>query len=205
MKISIMIPWRSDGPNGWRQEVWNYLRPKWEEIGWELCIGEDNRYELPFSAALAFNRAAAQATGDVLVTMGADFYPNPEAIERAATLTAHKSNWVMIFGAVGYLSEVDTKKLIRDGAEISTLRLGVVDPTCQGITAIRRTAWDAVGGMDERYSGWGWEDTDLLRRLGRKYGYATYPYTRAISLWHPTGHRDMSYNNPNRRLFESEA
>lgn len=224
MKISILIPWRTDGPDGHRQKVWDFLQPLWDQSGFEICVGEDDvfsdrppynwpdpdyipgndtRYFLPFNCSMALNRAAAQATGDVFVCMGADHYPDPDAIHVAAAMTAYPPYWTPTFGSMAYLSEEYTEALIAGRTTIERCPIAAVDPTAHGNSAVARGAWEAVGGMDQRYSGWGWEDSDLIRRLSRKNGVKRPPFTRGLSLWHKTAHRDLSFNNPNRRLFES--
>lgn len=57
--------------------------------------------------------------------------------------------------------------------------------------------------MDERYAGWGYEDTALLRELTRHYGFVPSPFNHVLGLWHDGAHWDMSATNPNRVLFES--
>lgn len=211
MKISILVPWRSDGPDGHRQKLWDYLSPLWKQTLFEICVGEDDVYApdsiagdpLPFNCSQALNRAAARASGDIFVTMGADFYPNAEAVLAAARHARTAAHWVPVYGTTAYLSQQQTEELVTGRRPIERCLIEHTDPSCQGITAISATAWRAVDGMDEGYSGWGWEDTDLLRKLARKYGYPPYPYTRGISLWHPTWHRDLSRANPNRRRFEA--
>ena len=60
-----------------------------------------------------------------------------------------------------------------------------------------RTAIDAVGGFDERYTGWGYEDSDLVVRLMRqglhiRRGPAD---TAVLHLWHPDNPRDNADRN----------
>ncbi len=65
-----------------------------------------------------------------------------------------------------------------------------------------RFAIDAVGGFDERYEGWGYEDSDLVIRLMRhglhvRRGPAD---TAVLHLWHPDNPRDNA--DRNRSLLE---
>jgi GT2 family glycosyltransferase len=65
-----------------------------------------------------------------------------------------------------------------------------------------RSAIDAVGGFDERYEGWGYEDSDLVIRLMRhglhvRRGPAD---TAVLHLWHPDNPRDNAAHN--RALLE---
>lgn len=218
MKVSLLIPWRSDGPEGHRQKVWDYLRPLWEKTEFEVCVGEDDvsgphDEPLSFSCSQALNRAAAKAGGDVFVTMGADYFPMPAAVQRAAELALrYPPYWMPVFGAVEYVSEGSTKALLSGALKTENhtiLRnmIDAVDQGCMGITAVKASMWHQVGGMDERYRGWGWEDTDLRRRLtAASYQHKPkFLHTRGVALWHDGGHRDLTYNNPNRRLFESGA
>jgi GT2 family glycosyltransferase len=60
-----------------------------------------------------------------------------------------------------------------------------------------RSAIDAVGGFDERYEGWGYEDSDLVVRLMRhglhvRRGPAD---TAVLHLWHPDNPRDNAAHN----------
>lgn len=60
-----------------------------------------------------------------------------------------------------------------------------------------RAAIDAVGGFDERYTGWGYEDSDLVIRLMRhglhiRRGPAD---TAVLHLWHPDNPRDNADRN----------
>ena len=60
-----------------------------------------------------------------------------------------------------------------------------------------RSAIDAVGGFDERYEGWGYEDSDLVIRLMRhglhvRRGPAD---TAVLHLWHPDNPRDNAAHN----------
>ena len=60
-----------------------------------------------------------------------------------------------------------------------------------------RRAIDAVGGFDERYTGWGYEDSDLVIRLMRhglhiRRGPAD---TAVLHLWHPDNPRDNAERN----------
>jgi predicted glycosyltransferase involved in capsule biosynthesis len=62
---------------------------------------------------------------------------------------------------------------------------GVVTPnTFSGVTAIPRGLWDAVGGYDERFVGWGWEDLSLWSACCALAGYERVPGP-IYHLWHP--------------------
>jgi hypothetical protein len=122
----------------------------------------------PFSVSRALNDAAKHAHGDAFLMFGADHLPDPAAVSWAAgQLRSHP--WVRIYDHVLYASEGATH-LIVDGPFGDNLFMDAANWTrhpapCPGVLALTRAAWDVAGGMDERFSGWGYEDTEFLSRL----------------------------------------
>lgn len=199
MTVSILIPWRTD--HGHRERLWTYLRPLWEALPVELCVASDGREDgEPFDYAAAANKAATEATGAVLITWGADQFPDPAAIDSAAK-RATAWGWSMVFDRNGTYSPFDTEQIL-DGADPTRLSPELFEPHCTGIIAVRRSIWDAVGGMDERFHGWGYEDAALRDRLTRDYGKPPVRPGTLMGLWHPVRHR--IYTGANAELYYRE-
>lgn len=128
--------------------------------------------------ARARNAAAAAAKGDTLVFLDVDCIANPSLVESFERAVASERG--LFLGEVLYLSEdaaigpLDFKAL--DVA-------GIVHPSKPEIPttgwrrepdagefwglsfALRKTLWNELGGMDERFTGYGGEETDLAARL----------------------------------------
>lgn len=199
MSISVLIPWRTD--HGHRERLWNYLRPQWEQLDVELCIASDGAPDgAPFSYAAAANRAAQQAAGNVLITWGADQLPDMEAI-RSAAARASRLGWSMVFTRNATYSPLDTEAIL-GGANPAYLRPETYEDHCTGIIAVARDIWTKVGGMDERFIGWGYEDAALRDRLARDYKKPYTPPGTLLGLWHPVRHR--IYTGPNADLYHRE-
>lgn len=197
--VSILIPWRTD--HGHRECLWTYLRPLWEALPYQLCVADDGAEDgAPFSYAAAANRAAAEATGDVLITWGADQLPDDIAIDGAANL-ARSHGWSRLFARTGYYSPFHTEAIL-GGADPDRLPLEAIEPHCTGIMAIRRDTWDDAGGMDERFHGWGYEDAALRDLLIRRHGDLLAVRSTLRCLWHPVRHR--VYTGPNAELYYRE-
>lgn len=164
--ISVLIPWRSSEPE--RVRAWEFLRPLWEQLDVQLCVADDGLTG-PFSVARAINRARRMASGDMLVLYGADHIPPDKARLDwiADRLQAHP--WTAVYGSVRIFNPHGTDLIIHgwDPADC----FGWTHTTiamCTGILAMRTSVFDDVGGMDERFRGWGAEDSALrfvLRHL----------------------------------------
>ncbi len=179
--ISICIPWRSD--HGWRETLFEWVLPAWHDTGFEICVGVDDDGG-PINVSRALNRARAQATGDVLVVAAADHIPVPEAALSASRIAA-VHGWSPVFAATAGITRDATEKVIAgEPVNIAASITGQV-PFCTALLAVRRDVWDAVGGWDERFHGWGCEDTAFRLTLETLYPDPPWPEPlRTIALWH---------------------
>lgn len=188
MDVSVLIPWRTD--NGPRQRVFDYLLPLWQSTGAQICVGEDDP-EGPFNCSRAQNRAFRQAKHDILYMIGADAIPDRDNLSFAENLlqpqTRHPS-WVPLFAETGYYSQDVTGRILA-GERPERFALDYTLPFCTGPVALTRDAYVATGGMDERFSGWGYEDAAFRQTLAGLFGAPpALPYTLRC-LWHETDHR----------------
>ncbi|KQO86270.1 sugar transferase [Methylobacterium sp. Leaf92] len=134
----------------------------------------------PMPLAAARNRAAAAACGDLLVFLDVDCIPGPTLV--AAYAEAASAERGLFLGEVLYLPpDAIAGDTAPDPAALD--RLGRAHPARPPLpeTGLRREpdagqlwglsfalpaeAWRAVGGMDERYAGYGGEETDLAASL----------------------------------------
>lgn len=192
--ISILVPWRSKEPD--RIRAWDHIRPLWEQADVQLCVADDGETYGPFSVAKAINRARREATGDMLALYGADHLPPPpDKLDWIAErLNAHP--WTAIYASVR-IFDLEGTDLICRGADPATCldHTATTIAMCTGILAMRADVFDDIGGMDERFCGWGAEDSAFrlaLRTLhpdGNDVGEG-----EVWSLWHPEAPRDFLTN-----------
>lgn len=60
-----------------------------------------------------------------------------------------------------------------------------------GLVFFSRDLWDAIGGFDSRFTGWGNEDNDFaerVRRFGRSIHWADQDELQIFHVWHPPTH-----------------
>ena len=187
--ISVIVPWRSADPH--RIAAWDHVRPLWHELGVDLCVADDGRTEGPFSVSRAQNRARALARTDRLLMYGADQLPPTP--ERLAWIEARldRHPWTAVYATTRIYWQEATAHIINGLSPAMFIKWSHLICMCTGILAMRTDVWDDLGGMDERFAGWGAEDTALrfaLRTLhpaGNDAGEG-----ELWSLWHPDTPRD---------------
>lgn len=203
-KVAVIVPWGTD--NGPRARVWARVRQLWEQTDCDLIVAADPLFAERgrFAVGRAINRAVrlAPAEYDRFVCFGADMLPCPDTVAWAAE-QLDEQPWTLLFDRGRGLSEQDTEHWLQRGrTELYGAEL--FGSPCVGPIAFTRATFEKVGGFDERYEGWGYEDVDLWYRLQRdapRTAPQTYPGTALVQLWHPTEHHDLSQANPNVRLF----
>ena len=196
-EISILIPFRDTGDRidqlNWLQERWSKLFPEAEVII-ESDDGQD-----PFSKTIAVNRAFKKASSDIIAIVDADVWLDPKILKDSAeAIRSGKSVWVRPCETVYRLDKDFTMNLISFSPD--TAFPLVKEENCERITGtvglvcvFSREQFEAVGGMDERFRGWGWEDTVWNITLDGIFGKADLWPHIVYHLWHPRG-RDEKGN-----------
>ena len=201
--ISLLVPFVTTDPR--RQQTWDWLAKYWahELPQADVCVGTN--YELPFSKTSAVNHAARQAQGDIFVIMDADCYIRGSILVdcaeriRLERRRGHKL-WFMPYRCFYRLSDTASKVVLEsDPADpfrypVPPARSDIENDPLTGIKQghwfgaliqlMPREAFEHLGGMDPRFSGWGGEDVAFMRALDTLYArHMTVP-TAVFHLWH---------------------
>jgi len=196
----VLVPRRADG--GHRDRAWAYVEEWWRSLGYEVHVGEDPGPGR-FNAAAARNRAAqAAGTWDVAIFADADTVPADAEVIRSGVERAHKTQrFVRPYQDYTQLSEEETAAVLAGGP----LQGGKTLPSNVpegGLAIVPRSLYEAVGGYDERFVGWGWEDTAFAHAC-RVIRGLTQTKGQVFHLWHPIS-SDRNTSDPqflaNRRL-----
>lgn len=162
------------------KELLNVLQPGKTDIPRVRWFRYEND-EVKFSHALAKNLCAARANGDIVCNLDTD----------------------------NFLIEGFTELLLREipvnGGVFAAPSFG----SFFGRVAMARDEFDRVGGYDTDFSGYGYEDTDLVSRL-LMLGLVqvVIPETHKVRICHELGYSDSNLERPeaetveeNRKLF----
>ena len=193
--VSILVPFAPAGPErdaawAWNEQRWRKLLPDAEIlVGSPDLTGDPARFNRP----LAINRAAAGASGEVFIIGDADTACDPETIQQAieAGQLVYPKRYVRLHQRVTehWLSlppDWPCPPFERDSHDV----FGAVS----GVVVMPRSTFEAVGGFDERFEGWGWDDGAFAYAASTVVG----PWTNighAYHLWHPQPDEDC-FNGP---------
>jgi hypothetical protein len=201
--ISLLIPYTTD--NGPRMADYNWLKqyylinmPGAQLVTW-------GNWDVPFCKTQAVNDAFAHCDGDVVVILDADCYIDVDVILNCAqrireAREANRKLWFIPYRHFYRLTEAATQ-LVLDSEP--THPYVFPDPPAPGdlasnrgnssghwygalIQIMPREAFELVGGMDTRFSGWGGEDIAFMRAVDTLYARHKTTSNAVFHLWHPT-------------------
>lgn len=158
MRTVVLVGRRPDG--GHRDRLWAHCRKFWSELGFPVYEGADSGSG-PFCLAAASNDAARLA-GDweLAVYAGADVVTGSPS-QVVAALAVAENRGLLVFSHDHYYSlSAEGTELVLAGEPVHG-RHAEWPPwpnTFSSMFAIPRSLWDQVGGFDERFQGWGFED-----------------------------------------------
>lgn len=188
--ISILIPFRDTGD---RKKQLQWLQKRWEKLFPEAeVIIESDDGQNPFSKTIAVNKCYKRATSDILAIVDADVWLDPKILIKAANdIRQGNANWVRPCGTVYRLTKNFTMNLIEFDPSTAFPKVKPeehterITPTVGLVCVFSRKQFEAVGGMDERFRGWGWEDTAWNFMLDGMFGKAQIWDNIVYHLWHP--------------------
>ncbi len=181
---SILVPRRSD--RGWRDLLWRFCRARWERQyptipiieGFDAGVG-------PFNRAAAINDARRHATASTFVIIDADVFTH-DGVLGPIIAAAQGGRFTVGFDDYRALTEDATQKVLdgwvdgwTEGVE-QTLHDAV-----SKLVVVTAGLFDRVGGFDERFSGWGWEDVAFALACDAIAGPRVVISNDVWHLWHP--------------------
>ena len=201
MDVQIIIPWR---PEPARQAACEWLVQYWAHRcgGRAVVLSSDGEKDgAPFNRSRAINRGVAQWPEHVCVIADADVLICDWSLNNAIQLAATHDRLYLPYDCICNLTKLRTQRFLQlhpDYRVRGSLYRKERSRAWAGGMCIVRGEFFLRYKMDERFHGWGAEDTEFLRRI---------PWQRLpgplFHLWHPKA--DRSHANRNRRLLADSS
>ncbi len=168
----------------------------------------------PYNRSRTFNEGARLAAGGCLVFHDNDLLVSQSYLAEVARQCHEGFEVVNPKRYLFYLNEADTAKILERASAIifnlqssifNTLPVPIMvlqNATGGGSLGVSRAAFEAVGGWDEGFEGWGGEDVDFWDRLQTRkvYPFGCFPL---IHLWHaPQPEKKPEKDSPAMRRLE---
>jgi hypothetical protein len=167
-RVVILVP-RRDGKND-RDAIWAFTRERWREQYPDFEIFEGHHDLGLFNRSAAINRASGYADygqdehWQTAIIIDSDVLADPEHV-RAAVAAAQPDKdhplgrMVLPFDVRRDLSLKGTAQVMAGykGSWTPLVHRTYTDQ-CSAVIVITRGLWNAVGGFDEGFVGWGFED-----------------------------------------------
>ncbi|MFC6022988.1 galactosyltransferase-related protein [Plantactinospora solaniradicis] len=185
MRVGIVVPWRDDGPERAKAKAVTETRLRQMLPGAEYVEADSGHDDFNRAASRNLGVRLAEAAGcEVVVICDADSIPE-EAPLRAAIEAASDDRLHLPYTRFVSLSERGTTQYL-SGMPVDLCRVLLDwEESVGGCLVITPAAYWRAGGQDERFLGWGCEDTafhvDCEKTLG-----ATVRHSGAlVHLYHP--------------------
>jgi glycosyltransferase involved in cell wall biosynthesis len=200
--VPVLVPRRADG--GHRDKIWDLIKlAHWSKLdGYRVVEGHHVEGPL-FNRAAAINTAARIAGNwSVAVIADSDIFLDRKQIDKAVAAARETGRLVAAFNEVRYLSEVVTSTMLRNKNLDVNSRLyksvRTASETQSMCPAVPRSVFEAVGGFDPGYRGWGGEDNAFWHSATIVSGEPVRIPGPVYHMWHPpaTQKREDRYKDP---------
>lgn len=205
-EVVVLVPWRGGDPD--REAAWEYVRPHLEKLNYPIFEGDRVG---PWNRSAAVN-AAARSAGDwdVAVVADSDTVDDLSAITRAVKLAAQTGGAVVPWNRRVKLDStgIDWLKCGR-GGRTPIDRTDRTSPTLSvdmrgGTIVVSRRAWDVIGGFDEGFTEWGFEDVAFRTAVRTLTRLDEIPST-CFHLWHPHARKHSSRGHSRMQTYKAAA
>jgi hypothetical protein len=203
VRTVFLVPRRRDG--GPRDAIWKYCRARWEQYFPDVEIFEGHHDDGPFNRSAAVNRAAEEAgTWDLGIVIDSDVILSVDQVRKAIEKASRTGHVTWAHRRWRGVTESWTNRIVadrqdfgpqldRDAIDLIVDRTNPLSWSC--CIVIPRAVFDDMGGFDERFRGWGFEDMAFQSVVCGLYGYERINGD-VIHLWHPRSEERITPGKP---------
>lgn len=179
MRTVFLVPRRDD--NGPRDRIWAWCKARWEREFPDVQVFEGYHTDGPFNRSAAVN-AAARAAGDwdLGIVIDSDVFLRRSQVQAAVDRAADTGRVTWAHRRWRGIREDATTRIVADlqdfGPEFAGHDMDLIVERTNPISwscciVIPRAVWDDMGGFDERFVGWGFEDMAAQSLIVGLYGH----------------------------------
>lgn len=186
MTVAVVIPWRGGNPQ--REHHHRVIRDHLRTLLPDAHHLDADSGHQPFNRAASRNhgvRLAEQAGADVVVVCDADTLVQPDPLHEAIA-AAGDGRLHLPYTRYRGLTREGTEAWLSNRPDIDSMP--TEDETTWstgGVLVIRTDAWWRAGGQDERFTGWGAEDSAYRIACDALLGPTVRHEGTIHHLWHP--------------------
>ncbi len=184
MELSILFPISQTLPND-RQTNFDFIKSHYIDMfpNSEIVIGIDDSNSKEFCKSRAVNNAAKAASKDILLIADIDMYINKESILKSIEII-QEYGWIIPYDNLIKLNEEQTMLLIHENIYPSLVDGYKFHLRGGGLQIVQKHVFNFVGGYDERFVGWGGEDTSFCASVDCLYKTGYKILDKAYHLYH---------------------
>lgn len=185
MDCAVLVPRRRADEH--REAAWRHVRGIYRAGGFPIVTGASPAG--PFNRSAAINRAARRALAqgaEVLVVADGDTVVDPAQVRSAVLMAGATGTVTFAFHRYAALDRPGTAKVLAgyDGSWEPHVAYEY-ENTASSCLAVRADLWAELGGFDESFVGWGWEDVAFSLAAQTLGGGMHRIAGTAWHLWHP--------------------
>jgi hypothetical protein len=190
MRTVILVPRRAHPE---RDLLWEWCKARWESLFPDWPIYEGHHDDGPFNRSAALNTASRLAGAwDLAIVIDADIFIRASQVRKAVATATKTGKVTWAHRRWRGIREDFTQRIVRDrrdfGPEIDREDMDILVERTNPISwscciVIPRAVWDDMGGFDERFRGWGFEDMAFQSIVCGLYGWERIEGD-VYHLWH---------------------
>lgn len=207
--LSIIIPFRATCER--RKEIFDWMiqRYKFQHPSSQIIVADSTQER--FNVSEARNIGASQADGDILFFTDADTLTYVDQVRRAFDFIKNDPAQWIVGQKEYYIATNETTDIILSKPPVTMedfrhLPMSAVLTDSSSIAGgymVTREQFDSVRGFDERFVGWGYEDTAFLVAMETLWDYnMRMDNSYVIHLEHPAVRFDSPNIHINEALFQ---
>ena len=210
--LSIVLPYRPS-EDGYRSAIFDWIYKRYEQLfpDSEIIVCDSNDEQ--FSRSKSRNIGVDQSTKKFILLADADIIPFKQFIESGIFDINNGVSWMILYDNDLYFNaDKSSSKIILNSDPISEIIPSQIIwehkiTSWAGQLLFKREDFYEIGGYDERFTGWGYEDNAFQVAADTILGqHKRVRNAWTIHLWHPYSH-DSTFGQPmiryNRNLYNN--